>query len=220
MIPYLKQSTAVTVLLGPFVDEDDGKTAETGLTIAQADVRLSKNGGNMAQKNDASACTHDEIGYYGCPLSTTDTNTLGILDVMVHKAGALPVVRSFMVVPANVYDSLVGGSDELDVQVAGMDNNVVAAAAIASNALTDAKFATDAKQGFADALLQRQMTEGYNTDGTAPTVEEAFFVVMQRLLDFAISGTTISVKEIDGTTEAYQITIDDANNPTSSSRSS
>ena len=44
---YLKQSTAVDVILGPFVDEDDGKTAETGLTIAQADVRLSKNGANM-----------------------------------------------------------------------------------------------------------------------------------------------------------------------------
>ena len=52
---FLKQSTAVTVKIGPFVDEDDGKTAETGLTISQADVRLTKNGGNMAQKNESSA---------------------------------------------------------------------------------------------------------------------------------------------------------------------
>ena len=56
---YLKQSTSVTIMLGPFVDEDDGKTAETGLTIAQADVRLSKNGGNMAQKTESTSCTHD-----------------------------------------------------------------------------------------------------------------------------------------------------------------
>jgi len=38
---FLKQSTAVTVKIGPFLDDTDGKTAETGLTIAQADVRLS-----------------------------------------------------------------------------------------------------------------------------------------------------------------------------------
>jgi hypothetical protein len=61
---FLKQSTAYTPLIGPFLDETDGKTAETALTIAQADVRLSKNGGNMAQKNEATSCTHDELGYY------------------------------------------------------------------------------------------------------------------------------------------------------------
>lgn len=45
---YLKQSTAATIKVGPFLDSTDGDTAETGLTISQADVRLSKNGGNMA----------------------------------------------------------------------------------------------------------------------------------------------------------------------------
>ena len=51
---WLKQSTAVTVKIGPFVDEDDGKTAETGLTVSQADVRLSKNGGNMGETGSVS----------------------------------------------------------------------------------------------------------------------------------------------------------------------
>lgn len=101
----LKQSTAATVLIGPFVDEDDGKTAETGLTLTQADIRLSKNGGNMAQKNQADAATHDEIGYYSCSLDTTDTNTLGRLQLMVHESGALPVYHEYMVVTAEVYDT-------------------------------------------------------------------------------------------------------------------
>ena len=74
----MKQSTAVTIKLGPFVDDSDGKTAETGLTIAQADVRLSKNGGNFAQKNDSNACTHDESGWYDCALDATDAGTLGL----------------------------------------------------------------------------------------------------------------------------------------------
>ncbi len=113
---YVKQSTAVTLLIGPCLDDTDGKTAETGLTIAQADVRLSKNGGNMAQKNDATSCTHDELGYYTCPLDTTDTNTLGLLKLMVSKTGALPVWTEAQVLTANVYDTLFS-TDQLDVNV-------------------------------------------------------------------------------------------------------
>ena len=113
---YLKQSTAVTLKIGPFVDDTDGKTAETGLTIAQADVRLSKNGANIIQKNEASSCTHDELGVYGCPIDATDTGTLGRLQLWVHESGALPVWHEFMVLPANVFDSLFS-TDKLEVDL-------------------------------------------------------------------------------------------------------
>ena len=36
----LKQSTAVTIKLGPFVDSIDGNTIEDALTIQKADVLL------------------------------------------------------------------------------------------------------------------------------------------------------------------------------------
>ena len=38
---YLQANTAVDVLIGPFIDDTDGKTAETGLTLSQADIKLS-----------------------------------------------------------------------------------------------------------------------------------------------------------------------------------
>lgn len=123
---YLKQSTSVTLLIGPFVDSTDGNTAETALTIAQADVRLSKNGGNMAAKNDATSCTHDELGYYTCPLDATDTGTLGILKVMVHETGALPVWEECMVVTANVWDTLCS-TEHFDVNVAEVSDDSAAA---------------------------------------------------------------------------------------------
>lgn len=113
---WLKQSTAATIVLGPFVDDTDGVSAETSLTISQADVRLSKNGGAFAQKNDATSATHMENGYYSCPLNTTDTNTLGRLRVAVSESGALPVWVDFMVVTAQVWDSLFG-ADRLQVDV-------------------------------------------------------------------------------------------------------
>lgn len=128
----LKQSTAVTVKVGPFVDDSDGKTAETGLTISQGDIRLSKNGGAFAQTNNATGATHDENGYYGVPLDTTDTGTLGTLVVAVSESGALPVFREFMIVPANIYDSLVSGSDYLQIDVEQVDGGGTAAANLKS----------------------------------------------------------------------------------------
>lgn len=124
---FLKQSTAVTIKLGPFIDDTDGKTAKTGLTISQADIRLSKNGGDIAQTNDATGATHDELGYYNVPLDATDTNTLGRLLVAVHESGALPVWKEFLVVTANVWDTLCA-TDNLDVNVTALADDVITAA--------------------------------------------------------------------------------------------
>ena len=112
----LRQSTAVNVMLGPFVDDTDGKTTEEALTLSQADLQLSKNGGTAAQKNDTNSATHRYGGNYSVPLNATDTNTLGCLELMCKESGALPVRRSFMVVTQNYWDSKYG-TDKLQVDV-------------------------------------------------------------------------------------------------------
>lgn len=117
MVLWLRQSTSVDVGIGPFVDSTDGNTQETALTLTQPDIRLKKNNGNWAQKAAAQTLTHEEAGWYELTLDATDTNTLGILIVAVHESGALPVWDKYMVVPANVYDSFVVGSDALDVSL-------------------------------------------------------------------------------------------------------
>jgi hypothetical protein len=124
MAQWIKQSTASTVKLGPFLDDTDGKTPETGLTISQADIRLSKNGGAFAQSNNTAGATHNENGYYDVPLNTTDTNTLGTFRVAVSKSGALPVWQDYMVVPANVWDSMFGAST-LNVNVSTLSSAAV-----------------------------------------------------------------------------------------------
>lgn len=134
---YLKQSTAATFRIGPFVDETDGKTAETALTLSRADYRLSKAGGAFAQKTETTSGSHDENGWYTCILDTTDTNTLGSLDIAVHESGALPVFVHCTVLAANIYDSLIGGGDTLDVQVTGMAADTLSASALATDAVTE-----------------------------------------------------------------------------------
>ena len=128
---FLKQSTAVDVMLGPFVDDTDGKTTEEALTLAQADLQLSKNCGAAAQKNEGTSATHLYGGNYKVPLNTTDTETLGHLRLMCKESGALPVKEDFMVVPANVYDSLVGGSDTLNADVTQWSGSNVATPTVA-----------------------------------------------------------------------------------------
>jgi hypothetical protein len=106
----LEQNTAATVPLGPFVSSTDGVTPQTSLTITQADVRLKKNGGNYAQKNDTGAATHDELGDYDVDLNATDTNTIGNLRIHVQETGAAPVWLDCIVRSTVSYEAFLEGN--------------------------------------------------------------------------------------------------------------
>ena len=107
---FLKQSTASqSRALGPFVDDTDFKTPETGLTIANTDIKLVVNGGASANKNSGGG-THRVNGVYGVTFDATDTATVGEMEVNVVVAGALPVFDKFFVVEEAVYDALFGAS--------------------------------------------------------------------------------------------------------------
>lgn len=127
MATWLKQSTAVDVLIGPAVDATDGVTPETALTL---DVELSKNGQALADKHDATAPVHDGAGtidgYYNCELDDTDTDTLGSLVLVAYASGALQIRHEFMVVPANVWDSLFS-TDHLQVDTVEVSGDATAA---------------------------------------------------------------------------------------------
>ena len=115
---WLRQSTASQeILLGPFLDDTDGKTAETGLTIAATDIKIWVEGVTTEADKNSGGGTHIAAGRYSAVLDATDTATLGKMEINVHVAGALPVRRQFMVLPAVVYDSLVLGTDVIQVDV-------------------------------------------------------------------------------------------------------
>jgi len=94
-----------TVKIGPFISDVDGKTPVIDLVIAQADVRLSKNNQDFAQKDDTGSAVHDENGWYDIPLNANDTTlvkpgmgaTNGHILISIIKSGALPVWRKFVV---------------------------------------------------------------------------------------------------------------------------
>jgi hypothetical protein len=103
---FLRQSTASqSRAIGPFIDDTDFKTTETGLTIANTDIKLVVNGAASANKNSGGG-THRVNGVYGVTFDATDTATVGEMEVSVVVSGALPVFDKFFVVEEAVYDAL------------------------------------------------------------------------------------------------------------------
>lgn len=144
---YLKQSTASQVVpIGPFLDEIDGNTEETALVIANTDIKINKAGAAAVDKNSGGAA-HDQGGIYLITLDATDTDTLGTLDINVHVAGALYVQKRLTVLPANVYDSIIAGSDNLEVDIVSMLGSTGAS-------LPSTQSSLDVVDGNVDSILE------------------------------------------------------------------
>jgi len=191
----LKANTAVDVLIGPFVDSTDGDTTETGLTIAQADVRLSKNGQNMAQKSDVTSCVHDELGYYNCELDATDTNTEGSLVLVVHESGALTVRHEFNILSEAAWDSLYGAKDTgyMDVNVKAVSEDTTAA-----DNLESACDNYSATRGLSGTALPAVAADGA---GGLP-ISDAGGLALDTILDVAVStrlAPTVASRTLDVT---------------------
>jgi hypothetical protein len=188
---FLKQSTASqSVIIGPFIDDTDGKTAEIALTIANTDIRLSKNGGNMAAKNSGGG-THDEAGWYTITLDATDTNTVGRLQVSIHVSGALPVWHEFQVLEEDIYEALVASgaaafnsSDQ--VTVAGFAADAINAAAIAANAIGASELATDAVAEIADGVLDEVVEN-------SKTMRQLLRLMLAALVEKSAGGGTSTI---------------------------
>lgn len=113
---YLRQSTASQeVLLGPFVDSTDGVTAETALSIANTDIKIFVAGATTLANKNSGGATHISAGNYYAVLDATDTATMGSGAIVVQMAGALAVRHDFVVLHANVYDSMIAGIEFLEV---------------------------------------------------------------------------------------------------------
>lgn len=118
----LRQSTAITVRIGPAMDASDGVTPETTLALGAADqAELLKNNG--AATVDISGRTFAAVagsdGWYDLSLTAADVDTLGSVDIVIQDTDlCAPVFKSFSVVSAAYYDSKYGS--------AGMPANLMA----------------------------------------------------------------------------------------------
>jgi len=226
-MPFLKQSTAQTIRFGPCLDKTDGVTEELTLTLAQADMRLSKDGGAFAQKSAAGNATHDTDGWYSTSLSATDTNTVGELILNVHQpANMLPIWLRFWVFEEAIYDALFGASaagfdanQRVDIGswlgtvvtlgAGAPDVNIQSTDDIALSATQKADVNTEV-----DTALDTTISElSQGIPATTPTVRTALmllYMALRNKLDVATSATdTLEVHNDAGTRIAQKLLTDD-----------
>ena len=107
---FLRADTAATILIGPFLDKTDGITPETSIALGVADsAEIMKHDGTTFVDISGRTFTHKEKGMYTLALTASDTDTEGRLTIFISdESECLPVWAEFMVMRANVYDSMFG----------------------------------------------------------------------------------------------------------------
>lgn len=89
----------------------------------------------------------------------------------------------------------------------GTADDAVLAAIAALNNVSNASVAT--------AVLTTAMTEAYRSTGGTGTVAQLLYEIIAHLGEKSISGTTLTLKKLDGSTTAKTYTLNDATTPTS-----
>lgn len=123
-VQWLKQSTQVIIRIGPLLDKSDAITPEVDFDVSGSDeCELLKHTGAVVDMSGvALADIADCNGWYNLTLTTSHTDTLGTLVYVLHDDSiCLPIWKEWMVVPANVWDSIFG-SDILHASLYEIDN--------------------------------------------------------------------------------------------------
>jgi hypothetical protein len=122
---WAKQSTAATLIVGPILDS----TGAEYTSAVIGDLSISKNGGTLTAMASAATLTHIANGQYTLVTTTGNLDTLGRAQITCNKSTYQMPTVNLMVVPANVYDSIVLGSDALDVSAIQFAGQTITAAA-------------------------------------------------------------------------------------------
>jgi hypothetical protein len=106
----------------------------------------------------------------------------------------------------------------LEIQLTGMDLNNATTGGLAN--LDAAVSSVPTTNDIAIAVLTTAMAESYAADGEQPTLAQALYMLLAVLCEASISGTTMTVKKLNGVTTAATFTTNSATEPTSITRAS
>lgn len=126
---FLRTNTATRVTVGP-IFATDGLTPKTTLTVTGLKLSMTVDTGGVPTlvldtaptasggANDMVHMTGDDSGFFDLELAAADVNYLGRAKLALSDPSNMcPVFEDFMILPANVYDALVLGTDVLQVDV-------------------------------------------------------------------------------------------------------
>lgn len=210
---YLRQSTAALVLIGPIVDYANGVTAKTTLTLNDLKCDFYKcEAATVTRVNDVSLTaqgqgTHDFVhvanGYWTLELTGTgtphDTDTCGQLIITLRDTDdnvIVPLWAEFTVLPQKVYDSLILGTDNLEVETTAF--------ATALDLTTTMKASVDAE---VDEALATTTISSPTAGSIADFVNKLLKVAKNKTVVTSANGGTMTVYDTDDTTPLFTFKI-------------
>ena len=229
---------AITASTGKVtVGTNDDKTGYSITGTVSADI-VSVSGDSTAADNLEK--DYDGTGYNksASTISTTTTNTDMRGTDSAFLASSAPTNFGDLAITASTGRVTVGtNSDKTGYSISGtlqtLDalNNFDPAADTVANVTTagtvtngvtvstisDGAIGADA---VADIWSTTALAESYASDGSTGTPAQLRYMIQQATTEFAISGTSLTVKKVDGSTTAGVWTLDDASAPTSRTRAS
>lgn len=157
------------------------------------------------------------------------------VDTAISDA-ALATAANLAIVDANVDEILVDTSTTIDASITTIDAAVDAIKAVTDNLpnsgaltdlladvtaiLSDTEALTAEPPASVNGLLNTQFTETYPAVGAAPTLAQALLLILQRLSEASVDGTTLTVKRLNQSNTAATFTLDDPDEPSTITRTS
>jgi len=229
IIKMVSTNGADTAFLFDLRDEVDLGVAGAGLTAVpwnaswDAEVESECNDALVAQKLDHLVAVADADDPVDNSIVAKIANAAGDWSSFTPATDALSSL--YVVTDGTATDAALALVDTTAIKAVTDQMAFTVANQLDANALstgTDsidaAAISTGGANAIADALLARQITESYATDGSQPTVAQMQYMLWSALAQFAISGTTMSCKKLDGTTQSMTFLLDSDTSPTSRTR--
>jgi len=218
-IAAILTDTAVIGALGAGLTDLGGmSTGMKGEVNAEADTALSDSGIEADLDNGTDGLTALKTAIDAIPTTAmrgTDSAALasevtaGRMSELDDSAGKLVAIADLI---QTAVDAIKLETDKLTLGDAGAG---VAGSIIEEieNRATPAQVNTEV-----DTAFTTQMADSVPADGTIPTREQTIYMIGQFLMDFSISGTTLTVRKVDGSTTLMTFTLDDDTSPTDITR--
>lgn len=193
-------------------------------TLAAGDFKVSIDGGAFA--NLATLPSEEQTGMLEIDLSSDEMNGDEIVVKAVDAAGdewhsAMWVIhtvgQTFDTVDGNI-DAILVDTAEIGAAGAGLTEAGGTGdhlTAVPWNAAWDAEVQSEVTDA-----LEVALSDSVPADGSLPSLKQAMYMVVQYMMERSVSGTTVTVKKVDGSTSLLTLTLDDATAPTSITRAS
>lgn len=205
-----------------------GHTAQTGDSFARLGAPA---GASVSADVAAIEAQTDDIGVAGAGLTAIPWNSAWDAEVQSEAADALtaydPPTKAELdsgfaalndPTAATIADQVWDETKAGHVGVGSFGEEVQAHALSSEvSALNDLSAADVNAQ--VDAAFTTQMADSVAADGSIPTREQALLMVSRFLFERSVASTTVTVTKEDGSTSSMTFALDDANNPTSITRS-